>query len=181
MGDCSLSDQQRSKGVLCRSMYCTKCPEFRKKQNPPVSVGEKFREFWVDKFNGHQPPSYQVHLEKKEPMDLKLVESPCRLIPGNEIIHVIEYEALEAERAKVKKLVDILTKDIHLLNEIINSKDKSIYEFSQIKRELERGLEAERAKVEKLSEALETYAITNKTFTEYGDVAKQALKEVGEM
>lgn len=30
-GDCSLSDLDRTNGTLCRSMYCTKCPEFRSK------------------------------------------------------------------------------------------------------------------------------------------------------
>ena len=29
MSDCSLHENQRKAGTLCRSMYCTKCPPYR--------------------------------------------------------------------------------------------------------------------------------------------------------
>jgi hypothetical protein len=38
-GDCSLHENQRKAGTLCRSMRCTKCPPYRAKPVPQETNG----------------------------------------------------------------------------------------------------------------------------------------------
>lgn len=66
------------------------------------------REFWVDQFNGHQPPSYRVHTVETKPMKLTIMMGNDIEMPGNEIIHVIEHSAYAELKEKLELAVEAL-------------------------------------------------------------------------
>ena len=70
---------------------------------------EKYREFWIEKFNGRKPASYYAFLDKPNFNKLTLKVDDIEL-PASEYFHVIEYSALLEERAKSARLLDALNK-----------------------------------------------------------------------
>lgn len=70
---------------------------------------KEFREFWIEQFNGRIPPSFYAFKDKPKFNKLKLkLNVSDEEIEASEYFHVIEYQALIAERARSNKLIEAL-------------------------------------------------------------------------
>lgn len=67
----------------------------------------KFREFWIEQFNGHG--GLKAYYSEPERMNVKLHINDRPQIPAYNYYRVVEYSALESANAENKELTDEIT------------------------------------------------------------------------